>query len=97
MVECLVFVAEMIAVMPDDNLIAVSMFIHPRQSGVCVWLPRVKCILLILASAHFSQVFDAVVKSVAVDVVNLQCRKTAVMPSPDCMMQENIIFTAIDG
>ena len=80
MIECFVFVAEVIAVLRDFYPIAVSVFIHPRQSSLCVRLPRATLIQLILRLRHLAQVLDAVVKPVAVDVVNLQRRKP---PSPN--------------
>ena len=83
MIERLVFVAEMIVVLPDFYLIAVSMFTDPRQSGVCVWLPRMNHVPHVLRRADLAQVLDAVVAAVAVDVVYLHRRKPPVVPSPD--------------
>ena len=83
MIERLVFVAEVIGVMRDINLIAASMFIHSRQSSICVRLPTVESIHVVLRLADLAQVPDVVVETVTVDVVNLQRRKTAVVPCPN--------------
>ena len=83
MIERLEPVAEIIAVLRDEYLIATSVFIHPRQSSVGVRLPTVKPIHVVLRLRHFAQVPDVVVEAVAVDVIYLQRRKPPVVPSPD--------------
>ena len=97
MIESLEPVAEMIVVLRDFYLIAVSMFTDPRQSGICVRLPTVESIHVVLRLADLAQVPDVVVKPVAVDMVNLHRWKPPVVPSPDNVVRVEIIFTAIDG
>ena len=95
MIECLKPVAEMIVVLRDFYSIATSVFIHPRQSCLCVWLPRTMLIPHILRLRHFAQVPDAVVEAVAIDMVYLHRRKTTVMPSPHRpMIVQMFHFTA---
>ena len=83
MIECLEPVAEIIVVLRDAYPIAASMFIHPRQSRLRVWLPRINHVPHVLRLRHFAQVPDVVVEAVAVDVIYLQRRKPPVVPSPD--------------
>ena len=83
MVECHVFVAEVIAVLRDSYSIAASVFIHPRQSSVGVRLPRIKPISHVFRLIDLAQVLDVVVKPIPVDMVNLHRRKPPVVPSPD--------------
>ena len=97
MIESLEPVAEMIVVLRDFYLIAVSMFTDPRQSSVNVRLPRINHVPHVLRRADFAQVPDVVVKPVAVDMVNLHRWKPPVVPSPDNVVRVEIIFTAIDG
>ena len=97
MIECHVAVAEVIVMMRNFYPIAAIAIIHPRQSRLRVGLPLTMLIPLIFTRRHLAQVLDAVVHAVAVDVVYLQRRETAVVPSPYSMMHEEIIFTAIDS
>ena len=97
MIERLVFVAEVIGVIRNDYLIAAFLYFpHPRQSRLRVRFPLTMLISLILRLRYLPQVPDAVVEAVAVDVVNLQRWKTAVMPRPDYAMHEDMITLAID-
>ena len=96
MVECLEFVAEVIGVMRDINLIAASMFIHSRQSSICVRLPTVESIHVVLRLADLAQVPDVVVEAVAIDMVYLHRGQTPVVPCPDYAMHEDMITLAID-
>ena len=72
---------------------------HPRQPRHSIRLPRVQHIQLVFSVAHFPQVFNAVVMLVAVDVVNLLRRPTALADRPDSMVQKNknlsLVQTAI--
>ena len=86
MVECNEFVAEIILVLPDEYPIAISIFIHPRQSRLRVGLPTVEPIHVVFRLIDLAQVPDVVVEAVAVDVVYLQRWKTTVVPSPDSPM-----------
>ena len=93
MIECLKPVAEMIVVLRDFYLIAAFAYAHSRQAGILIRLPLTMLIPHVFRLADFAQVPDAVVKSVAVDVVNLQCRKTAVVPCPNgAVHEESITF-----
>ena len=92
MIERLVFVAEVIGVIRNDYLIAAFLYFpHPRQSRLRVRFPLTMLISLILRLRYLPQVPDAVVEAVAVDVVNLQRWKTAVMPRPDRFVHLNKI------
>ena len=95
MIERLVFVAEVIGVIRNDYLIAAFLYFpHPRQSRLRVRFPLTMLISLILRLRYLPQVPDAVVEAVAVDVVNLQCRKTAVVPCPNgAVHEESITFS----
>ena len=96
MAKCLVFVAEVILAMPDFYLIAIMVYTHSRQTCICVRFPRIERILLILASADFAQIFDVIVKPIAVDVVNLHRRKPPVVPSPDYDVHLEFTMSATD-
>ena len=82
-VECLVFVAEMIVVLPDEYSIAVSIFIHPWQTGVRVRLPRMNHVPHVLRLRHLAQILNFIIRRVEVYVVQLHRGKMPVMPSPD--------------
>ena len=86
MVECLEPVAEVIVVLRDFYSIAASVFIHPRQSRPCIRFPRINHVPHVLRLRHLTQVPDVVVEPVAVDVIYLQRRETAVVPCPDDVM-----------
>ena len=57
-----------------------------RQSCVPVRPPVMKHVQHVLTATHFSQVLDAVVRRVVIDMVELPIRKTTIVPSPDCPM-----------
>ena len=97
MIECNVLVAEEIFMLRKACLIAAFAYIHPWQSCLCVWLPRINPVPQVFRLIDLAQVLDAVVAAVAVDVVYLQRRKPPVVPSPDNVVRVEIIFTAIDG
>ena len=96
MVECYVFVAEVIVFLRNAYLIAAFTYTHSRQSSLRIRLPWVQRIHFVLASADLAQVPDAVVEAVAVDVVYLQHRKPPVVPSPNGAVHEDMIKSAID-
>jgi len=83
MIECNVLVAEEIFMLRKACLIAAFAYIHPWQSCLCVWLPRINPVPQVFRLIDLAQVLDAVVAAVAVDVVYLQRRKPPVVPSPD--------------
>ena len=97
MVECNEFVAEIIVVLRDFYLIAFTFRPYTWKTRPCVRLPLTMLIPHVLRLRYFPQVLDVVVEAVAVDMVYLHRRKTPVVPSPDDMVREEIIFTAIDG
>ena len=93
MIECYEAVAEEILMLRDAYPIVAFVFIHPRQTSPRVRLPRINYVSHVLRRRHLSQILDAIVKPVAIDVVNLQCRKTPVVPSPHRFMHlDNITF-----
>ena len=96
MVECNEFVAEVIVVLPDEYSIAVSIFIHPWQSRLRVGFPRINPVPQVFRLIDFAQVPDVVVAAVAVDVVYLHRRKTAVVPSPNDVVHLNKITFSRD-
>ena len=69
MVERQKAVAEVIAIRRDFYPKATSVFMHPWQSRFRIRLPRINHVHLVLAAAHFAQVLDVVVETVAIDVV----------------------------
>ena len=69
MVECYEFVAEVIGVIHDFYLIAVSVFIHPWQACILIRLPRISHVPHVLRRRHLAQVPNAVVEAIAIDVV----------------------------
>ena len=81
----------------DFYLIAAFAYAHSRQSSVGVRFPRAMLVSHVFRLRYLPQVLDAVVEAVAVDMVYLHRRETPVVPSPDDMVREEIIFTAIDG
>ena len=83
MVERLEPVAEVIVVLPDEYSIAASMIIHSRQSGLCVWLPRMNHVPHVLRRRHLAQILNFIIRRVEVYVVQLHRGKMPVMPSPD--------------
>ena len=96
MIERLVFVAEMIVVLPDEYSIAASMIIHSWQSGVCVGLPRMNHVPHVLRLRHLAQILNSIIRRVEVYVVQLHRGKMPVMPSPDGTVKPELITLAID-
>ena len=94
--ERLIVVTEIIAVWPDYYPTATSIFIHPRQARIFIRFPRIERIHVILAFADFAQIFDVIVKPIAVDVVNLHRRKPPVVPSPDYDVHLEFTMSATD-
>ena len=97
MVECNEFVAEVIGVIHDFYLIAVSVFIHPWQACILIRLPRISHVPHVLRLRHFAQVPDVVVEAVAVDVVYLKRGQTPVVPCPHRLMHEDYMTLATDS
>ena len=94
--ERLIVVTEIIAVWPDYYPIAIMVFPHPWQSSIFIRFPRMKLVHLVLAFADFAQIFDVIVKPIAVDVVNLHRRKPPVVPSPDYDVHLEFTMSATD-
>ncbi len=69
MIERLEPVAEVIVVLPDDYLIAASMIIHSRQSGLRVGLPRMNHVPHVLRRRYLAQVLDVVVLTWSICIV----------------------------
>ena len=89
MVERQVRVAEVIVVLPYINPIAVLRFKYPRKSCLRIRLPWVKHVHVVLRLTYLAQILDTIVVLIAVDMVNLLLRKTALADRPDGMVQTN--------
>ena len=63
--------------------------VHPRQARLCIRLPWINHVLLVFTCAYFAQILDTIVVLIAVDMVNLLLRKTALADRPDGMVQTN--------
>ena len=90
MVKRHVFVAEVIEIRRDFYLIAASMFIHSRQTSLCVRLPRIKRVHLVFTAGHFAQVLNTVIVLIAVNVVYLLLRPATFTNRPNGMVQKNM-------
>ena len=90
MIERQIAVAEVIAVLPDFNSIAATVFIHPRKSCLRVRLPRIYHVHLVFTAAYLAQILDSIIVLVTVNVVYLLLRKTAFANRPDGMVQSNM-------
>ena len=89
MVERQIAVAEVIFSLPDCNLIAASMFIHPWQSRFRIWLPWVQHVHLVLTGAYFAQILNTIILLITVDMVNLLFRPATFADRPNGMVQVN--------
>ena len=89
MIERLVGVMEIAIFTTYPCLKHSFVWINPRQPRFRIRLPRVQHIQIVLTAAHFPQVLNAVVMLVAVDMVNLLRRPTALADRPDSMVQKN--------
>ena len=96
MIERLEPVAEVIVVLPDEYLIAAFAYAHSRQAGILIRLPLTMLIPHVFRLADFTQVLDAVVEAVAIDMVYLHRGQTPVVPCPDYAMHEDMMTLAID-
>ena len=96
MIERLVFVAEMIVVLRDFYLIAAFAYVHSRQSGLRVGLPRMNHVPHVLRLRHLAQVLNSIIRRVEVYVVQLHRGKMPVMPSPDGTVKPELITLSID-
>ena len=89
MIERLVWVVEINRFTIYTCLKLISIWVHPRQPRLCIRLPRVQHIQIVLTATHLAQVLNAVVTLVAIDVVYLLRRPTALADRPDSMVQIN--------
>ena len=101
MIERYVFVSEVIEIRRDFYLIAASMFIHSRQTSLCVRLPRIKRVHLVFTSAYLAQVLNAIILLITVDMVKLLLRPATFADRPNGMVKMNmdlfLAYPAING
>ena len=65
------------------GFVSTSVRKNPRQTRVHVWLPDMQHVQLVLTATHLSQVLDAIVLRVAIDMVELHRGEMSVVPNPD--------------
>ena len=62
---------------------------HPRQARLRIWPPWVEHVHVVFRLTYLAQILDTIVVLIAVDMVNLLLRKTALADRPDGMVQTN--------
>ena len=90
MVERQIAVAEVIFSLPDFNPIAASVFKHPRQPRFGIRFPWVEHVHPVFTRAHFTQILNAVILLIAVDMIKLLLRPATFTNRPDSMVQSNM-------
>ena len=64
-------------------LISVTMRRNACQPCILIRLPIMQHVQIILTSVHFPQILDAIVRFIAIDMVDFHHGDTAIMPDPD--------------
>ena len=78
------------------GFVSTSVRTNPRQTRVHVWLPDMQHVQLVLTATHLSQVLDAIVGLIAIDMVELHRGKMPMVPNPDSpMVVQVFLFTAM--
>ena len=101
MVERQKAVAEVILIRSDFNLIAASVFIHPRKSCLRIRFPWVQHVHVVFTGAYFAQILNTVILLIPVDMVKLLLRPATFADRPNGMVQMNmdlfLAYPAING
>ena len=101
MVERQIAVAEVLLIRSDFNLIAASVFIHPRKSCLRIRFPWVQHVHVVFTGAYFAQILNTVILLIPVDMVKLLLRPATFADRPNGMVQMNmdqfLAYPAING